>query len=180
MSNSHRDMPILLWLMGGSQFTIRVQPMWLCSLIISYQQYGEPPGQTSVPQRTPQRWRVRHTFITLVPPPAALPKRAAGGSNRARMPPAGAAFGKAVSVDPVRVHNETPSHGLRTRLWGCPGVESSRDPWYTPAQVLPDLTCTVPNLIRGASRKCDEDKIANQYDWGNYRVYTRKQAKRAQ
>ena len=43
-------------------------------------------------------------------------------------------------------------------MWGCPGVESSRDPWYTPAQVLPDLTRTVPNLIRGASRKCDEDE----------------------
>ena len=32
----------------------------------------------------------------------------------------GAAFGKAVSTDPVRVHNETPSHSLRSRLVGLP------------------------------------------------------------
>lgn len=101
-----------------------------------------------------------------------------GADDRARMPPTGAAFGMAASVDPVRVHNETPSHGLRTRLWGCPGVESSRDPWYTPAQVLPDLTRTVPNLIRGASANVMRTNKANQYDWGNYRVYIRKQAKR--
>ena len=61
------------------------------------------------------------------------------------MPPAGMAFGKAVSVDPVRVHNETPMRGLRSRPWGCPGVESSRDPWYMPARALPDPTRTVPD-----------------------------------
>ena len=42
------------------------------------------------------------------------------GSDRARMPPAGAVFGMAVSVDPVRVHNETPSHSLGTRHVGLP------------------------------------------------------------
>jgi len=61
------------------------------------------------------------------------------------MPPAGAALGRTVSVDPVRVYNETPMRGLRSRPWGCPGVESSRDPWYMPARVLPDPTRTVPD-----------------------------------
>ena len=77
--------------------------------------------------------------------PPATPKGETGGPRRARMPPAGTAFGKAASVDPVRVHNETPLRGLRSRPWGCPGVESSRDPWYTPARVLPDPTRTVPD-----------------------------------
>ena len=117
-------------------------------------------------------------FLIFVPPPAVLPETGplvAPTERECHL--CGAAFGKAASVDPVRVHNETPPHGLRTRLWGCPGVESSRDPWYTPAQVLPDLTRTVPNLIRGASANVMRTKIANQYDWGNYRVYIRKQAK---
>lgn len=46
--------------------------------------------------------------------------RVSGGFDRARMPPAGAAFGMAVSIDLVRVHNETPSHSLRTRHVGLP------------------------------------------------------------
>ena len=37
-----------------------------------------------------------------------------------------------------------------------------------PAQVAPDLTRTVPNLIGDASCKCDEENHNNQtlYDWG--------------
>ena len=116
--------------------TIRVQPMRLCSLIISYQQYGEPPRQTSVPQRTPRHRRSKlhsirfsptgkSSFIPLLLLSQSDPLRWApigfeGADDRARMPPAGTAFGMAVSVDPVWVHYETPLHGLRTRPVGLP------------------------------------------------------------
>ena len=35
--------------------------------------------------------------------------------------------------------------GLKSRPWGCPGVEISRDSWYTPARVLPGPTRTAPD-----------------------------------
>ena len=56
-------------------------------------------------------------------------------------------------------------HGLKPRPWGCPGVESSRDSWYTPAQVQPDLTRTVPDPP-GRVRKyggVDERKLIGDF-----------------
>ena len=47
-------------------------------------------------------------------------------------------------TDSVRAYNETPETGLRTRPQGCPWVEISRDPWYTPVRVAPDPARTVP------------------------------------
>ena len=65
------------------------------------------------------------------------------------MLPVEAAPGKAASYDLVRVHNETPRLASASERQGCPWVESSRDPWYTPVQVMPDLPCTVPDLPGG-------------------------------
>lgn len=45
----------------------------------------------------------------------------------------------------LRNLRQTGLRGLKSRPWGCPGVESSRDPWYMPARVLPDPPRTVPD-----------------------------------
>lgn len=98
----------------------------LCTLTTAHQQYGQPPGQTSVTQRT---------------------QRPGGGHaplRRARMPPVRGGFGMPPSVDSGRENNETPRTASAQERRGCPGVESSRDPRYTPVQALPSLIRTVP------------------------------------
>ncbi len=57
-----------------------------------------------------------------------------------------------IGVAFLKSYNETPSTGLRTRPQGCPWVESSRDPWYTPARVMPDPARAVPNPTGGRVR----------------------------
>jgi len=61
----------------------------------------------------------------------------------------GAAFGKAVSIDPVQVYNETPMRGLKPRPRGCPWVESSRDPWLSPRRSRQTCPVLFP-IHRGA------------------------------
>ena len=113
-----------------------------CSLKSAYQQYGQPPGQTS---------------IRAV---CAMTRREC--IRRAIKPVTGRLWQSRLALTLFGLIMRHKALASMMRL-GCPGVENSRDPRKLPVKVLPDLAHIVPFFYRGAS--CKYDRTQRTREW---------------
>ena len=75
------------------------------------------------------------------------------------MPPAEAAFGRAASVDSIRVHNETPLAGMRNAGGAAPGLKAVETPGICPRRfATPAPYCSQTAGVRAANAVVTELK----------------------